>query len=88
MGRDAPVTSSSPAQNFLNPPVVPDSFTVTDAMPCFVASSDTILETRNTVLEPSTRTDLLRRRSRGFLLLAAGSGDQEQAEASKARRSS
>src|SRR5687768_11265924 len=54
IGRDAPVMSTSPRQNFLKPPPVPDSPTVTVPCPAFWKSSATACDTRNTVLDPST----------------------------------
>src|SRR5687768_8977017 len=56
IGRDAPATSTSPRQNFLKPPPVPDAATVTSPLPAFPKSSATAMLIRYTVLEPSTVT--------------------------------
>src|SRR5690606_1022923 len=53
IGRDAPEMAISPAQNFLKPPPVPDTPTVTLASPLAPNSSATASVMGNTVLEPS-----------------------------------
>jgi hypothetical protein len=62
LGEDRPRgvrTSVSPRQNFLKPPPVPDTPTVTRWRPCFAFwnSSATASVTGKTVLEPSTLTN-------------------------------
>ena len=57
IGRDASDMSVSPAQNFLNPPPVPETPTVTrTSFAILLNSSATASVTGNTVLEPSTLT--------------------------------
>ena len=58
IGREASLMSVSPAQNFVNPPPVPDSLTLTST-PGLAAlkSSATASEIGRTVLEPSMTID-------------------------------
>ncbi len=58
IGREAPVMSVSPRQNFLKPPPVPERPTVTRVLPAAAIwnSSAMASEIGNTVDEPSIRT--------------------------------